>query len=341
MMDKFKTKMLEKSDSYNYYKKENEILAKDLSKRIDDLAKENKKLNRRMKNTERALKSYDILFETIFLNHELKPINLWQQVQCLGQEFLTFFDNICAKHGFEYWLDYGTLLGAVRHGGFIPWDDDLDLAMPRKDFEDLLVILDDELKLHGLEDDVLSRVYHRTSKGDVISFIQFTYTYPNSGRTMVNIDIFPYYFRKSSDGIDDKLYYEKRELFCSSLVEGHDPKEVVSEFMDGLDLTYDRADYMVPGPESYRGAKHILKYNIYDSDVIFPLKEIKFKDRFYKCPNDCDVYLKDLYGDYMSIPRKILHHGLIKALKSVDNIEDEFDIAIDKLKKVNETFSEK
>lgn len=65
-----------------------------------------------------------------------------REIQLASLEILKRIDEICRKEGFRYWLAYGTLIGAVRHGGFIPWDDDLDIMMPRPDYEAFLKYCD-------------------------------------------------------------------------------------------------------------------------------------------------------------------------------------------------------
>ena len=63
------------------------------------------------------------------------------QTKKIGLDILVEFDKFCKEHDLQYFLVYGTLLGAVRHKGYIPWDDDVDVAMFRADYEKLYELI--------------------------------------------------------------------------------------------------------------------------------------------------------------------------------------------------------
>ena len=66
-------------------------------------------------------------------------------------DLLSKFDKFCGEHGIKYFITFGTLLGAGRHGDMIPWDDDIDLAIPRGDYEKALKVLKEELTPYSFE----------------------------------------------------------------------------------------------------------------------------------------------------------------------------------------------
>lgn len=70
---------------------------------------------------------------------------MMKRVWAVEMTVLSEIDRICKEYNFTYWISWGTLLGAVRHKGYVPWDDDIDIIMPRGDYHRLLGVLSDEL----------------------------------------------------------------------------------------------------------------------------------------------------------------------------------------------------
>ena len=74
----------------------------------------------------------------------MKQIND-SELKKIQVDILNYFDAFCKKNDICYWIDYGTLLGAVRHKGFIPWDDDIDISLKREDYTEFIRLLSEEL----------------------------------------------------------------------------------------------------------------------------------------------------------------------------------------------------
>ena len=75
----------------------------------------------------------------------MRAITDIKEMQHIALDVLIYLDKVCSKYGLKYFIVDGTLLGAVRHKGFIPWDDDIDVGMPRPDFRRFEKIVEKEL----------------------------------------------------------------------------------------------------------------------------------------------------------------------------------------------------
>lgn len=226
---------------------------------------------------------------------------------------LKVIDSICKKHNIKYWLDGGTLLGAMRHGGFIPWDDDIDIAMDLHDMKRF-----EELAPAELPENL---------------FLQNPQTDPNVKEQMLKVrDL-------------NSLYIEKGDNFVSDYVKGiyvdifpfepHPdiPKSLTKRLSKGITKSVS----ILHHPHTYSlrafaeffwfGTKYLIYMSLWrllkkickssryaniptmngygithDLQTVLPLSTIKFEDSEFPAPNNPDQYLRNIYGNYMEIP---------------------------------------
>ncbi|RAP47424.1 MAG: hypothetical protein BZ135_02275 [Methanosphaera sp. rholeuAM6] len=320
-----------------------------LSNRLDSLEKRYKDFET---DSKKRLEASNFLFNNLYLDYDLKAKGILKDMQLLCIELLEFVNNICKKYGLEWWLDYGNLLGAVRHNNFIPWDDDVDIGMMRKDYDKFNSVLKKEIAMNGLSD-LLSVSYRKRTidKNKVNAFIQIFIMHrtENHGNTIfAGVDIFPYDYLEDydKDNLDD-VYEDVKNKFYRSLVDGPDFKKIymgkdsqtiLKDYYNNLNLKMDKAHYIIPGVEGSCGPHNLYKLMVLDYDTVFPLKEIQYDEKVFPCPNNCDEYLKSIYGEYMNIPPKIRTHGRANRFRYYFGIDETFKEDCKLLKDINNNF---
>ncbi len=217
-----------------------------------------------------------------------------RDIQLANLQILKEFDNVCTKAGLEYWLDFGTLLGAIRHKGFIPWDDDIDLGMMRDDYNKLVENFD---KYSSNPDLYVSVETDR--KNNIITKIR------NKKCNHIFVDIFPMdvcskYNIKEQILLSKKMKNFDRKVFQKRM-SFQELKNVVKTAKDGY-LRCDNSEkpFVVMGIEYSQPNKNWF----FPKDVYFPLRKMEFENYEFPVPNNTEFYLKESYGDYMRYPSK-------------------------------------
>lgn len=262
---------------------------------------------------------------------------LWR----IEMEIYQAIAKICEAHKLRYYAAYGTTLGAVRHQGFIPWDDDMDVCMPRKDYEEFLRVapgeLSEKLEILGIG----------FTKGYVLPFIKVqnretTFIEETDKNlkyhTGVFVDIFPL------DAVPPEGEMRERQarrcmmwIRACVLTEYWQPK--LPEQMKGLTrllagigcagihslfrLTGRKVEsfyrrfvrearrYEQEGePREYSRLGVVLYASVVHlSETLFPTGTVPYEDIRVQVPRDPDTYLKDIYGNYMELPPAEKQHN--------------------------------
>lgn len=251
-------------------------------------------------------------------------------------EIVDEFVGVCEMHNLQYFLIGGTLLGAVRHNGFIPWDDDLDIAMPRKDYNKFIEMFNNEESdyfMHCIETD--SEYWMPFAK------FRKKNTLYDSGSTRgskskrgIFIDVFPLDnakepnnfaqgFRarivkilrkvvkskislvhsknneKRSKYIAKKvIYYISKPITIQILVKG---QQNLMTCLNDIDT-----DYYINLGSQYDYRKQTIRKKMY-----LPSTKLRFEEKWYQAPCKYDYILRRIYGDYMKLPtveKRISHN---------------------------------
>ena len=255
----------------------------------------------------------------------MKKISLEEDKQ-IGLTTLLYFDEFCKKHNLNYFIGYGTLIGAVRHKGYIPWDDDIDTWMPREDYDKLIsynhLIDNSRYKLNSVQtNDLFTIPFAKLTRTDTVllppRFVS-GYLYGAS------IDIFPLdvignyknedeaklqyttlrkqymqiinKFHQYTDGLHirkSKLFLKKM-LFKFSTIRYGNLSSIIEEFSKCLANNYPNAtgDYVTT----------VAGETIYKKEWFRDYVLLEFENNTFPAPIDYDKILTRRYGDYMSLP---------------------------------------
>ena len=250
----------------------------------------------------------------------MREINDLEEIQKILLDILIDFDAFCEENNLRYFLGFGTLLGAVRHQGFIPWDDDIDVCMPRPDYERFLELTKVELNGH-------LKTLSPGSPGYPFPFakvidVRTKMKEPRllkKNETSLFMDVFPIdgYPKDEKEG---EKHFAKiksiREFYSKGLFLGATPLKTI-----GKSIVYGTVNFFTT--ENYFPRKLIelaKKYSFEESATLAVAgwtygkkgkvekkeylngQKLKFEGHYFWCPGNYEEHLQRLYGDYMKLP---------------------------------------
>ena len=238
--------------------------------------------------------------------------SLKRTIQLRLMDMLIYLNNVCKKIGVDYRLDSGMVLGAIRHGGFIPWDDDVDVAIDNYGDYDRLC---DYLKNHPhpqyvLQDDTTDKCHYKY--WSTLRDLKSEYIHLDDGDDMLDrmlqyrglqIDIFPF-----DKGVFRPIYLKYAELNKKEkwalLEQKYNKMRVIHSVRKYI------CNPILRNISRFCGNNHFImysyglpfKYRDIPKDVIFPYCHVIFEGIEFPAPAKPDKYCEIMYGDYMNLP---------------------------------------
>ena len=247
---------------------------------------------------------------------QMKETLSLDQVKTIAANILRDVDKLCRENNLTYFVFYGTLLGTVRHKGFIPWDDDIDIIMPRADYNKIIALFKKNigrLRLICPENDRATIYPH----GKIVDtgtdlYIKGFRHVPGYG---IGIDVFPIDYMSNDEQINKRRI--KRAFLMRRLI-GHSAATsigkassvtqflkksfafIVSRFINTYSMicqlnSYNRDN----GVSNYMGVAWDIPLPV---EKLFPPKRLEFEGFTVCGPSDPDYFLTLIFGNYMQLP---------------------------------------
>ena len=222
----------------------------------------------------------------------------FEEAKQLELDIIVDITNFCDSHGLRYCSAYGTLIGAIRHRGFIPWDDDIDLGMMRSDYERLIELLKEDENL----------VLQYGSNGRHKCFVKIRHKVFER----IFIDIFPYdmYFSKTNSKEKAKLHNLIKKVsdgLKHSLIKENNPEKLYKKLkkITNKKILKNKIVKEEDKPSLFWGIDfpHGWKNRVYDWEDIFPLTEVRYENFSFPAPANVHNVLSNIYGEYMKLPK--------------------------------------
>lgn len=252
-----------------------------------------------------------------------------EEIKKIEVNILDYISDICKKNNLKYFLAYGTLIGAIRHKGFIPWDDDIDIAMPRDDYDKLLSIIKSQRGdskydcLIPLED---GYYYEFAKVIDTSTIVQEQTTI--SSKCGVWVDIFPLDGLKKEDKWSHYLLLILNRCRAASVNKKfpHKTKGFAAPFeyifwkicrLIGFRFFLKRS-IRLSRKYKYIDCEYVGFASSYPANNKYMLRkwyertiDVPFENKQFRAPIGYHEYLSTQYGNYMQIPpedKRVSHH---------------------------------
>lgn len=238
-------------------------------------------------------------------------------------DILKVIDAICKKHNISYFLMYGSLLGAVRHKGFIPWDDDLDIAMFRDDYEKFLKIAKKELPevftlCESRYEHKYTNIFAKVFKTDTQYGSEF-FT-KKLGIDGLWVDIFPLDFISAKNEAMARKKASQRQKLTTFLRLLFENRYSLNDELSLKMSLLCKAARILPVSfwlglinrifswDKQKGSNYCIDYNLnvnrglFTVDSFFPAQSATFENENFLIPCNSNCVLTKLYGDYLKLP---------------------------------------